>query len=360
MTDIRSDLIAPSVRNLLLECAEAKAGDRVLLVGEEGENPYFASDLCEAVAQVALRLGMVPEIVKTRPVADASAFPDVVRSAMEQADHTIFFSRLGDQVRFDLPDNKAKAVMTYTLNLDYLAAPFASVSFDVMKQIHDALLDMILASKTYHISGPCGTDLISEIKVGRTKAVSDFALKLFPLMIFPPVNCHKMNGILAIKNFVTSSSTRAYEDSVLVLDHPIMAKIADARIIDFEGPASLIARLKSQLERAASLTGGDPYLINSWHTGINPGTYYKGNPYADLELWGTVSYGSPRYTHMHTAGIDPGDAAFHMMDMTIAFDHQLIWDEGRFVFLDMPEIQELMTPQQRGLLNSLVRHDIGL
>ena len=342
MTDIALEQLEPGARNLLQSCAGAQAGDRVLLVGETGEDLYFDPNLCDAVAKVATDLGMTPEVVLAAPVANASEFPDNIRDAMQRADRTIFFSRLGDQVRFNLSGDKAKAVMTYTLDLDYLAAPFASADFTVMKQVHDALLDLILNAGSYRITGECGTDLVSEIKSGRGDAVADFALELFPVMIFPPVICHKMNGTLAIKHFVTSSSTRAYEGSTLVLDQPILTKVEDSRMVEFDGPAGLVEQLKSQLQRAAALTGGDPYLINSWHTGINPGTYYKGNPYDDLEKWGTVTYGSPRYTHMHAAGIDPGDAAFHLMDMTILFDDQVVWDKGRFVFLDRPEIQAMM------------------
>ncbi|WP_166418288.1 hypothetical protein [Cochlodiniinecator piscidefendens] len=360
MAQVALDRIEQGAQNLLLNCAGAQAGDRVLLVGEVGENLYFETELCDAVAEVAANLGMKPEVVLAKPVSDATEFPETVNSAMQRADRTIFFSRLGDQVRFSLPEGKAKAVMTYTLGRQYLAAPFASADFNVMKQMHDALLDLILNAKEYSITGACGTNLQSRIKPGRADAVADFALELFPVMIFPPVNCFEMNGTLAIKHFVTSSSTRAYEDSTLVLDQPILARVENSRMVDFDGPAELVARLKSQLERAAALTGGDPYLINSWHTGINPNTFFEGDPYDDLELWGTVAYGSPRYTHLHAAGIDPGDIAFHMMDATISFDGQVVWDEGRFVFLDRPEIQAMMTEEQRGLLNSSVLHDIGL
>jgi hypothetical protein len=139
-----------------------------------------------------------------------------------------------------------------------------------------------------------------------------------------------------------------------------MVTVTDSRITDFEGPDDLVEKLKSQLNKAAAVTGGDPFKINSWHTGINPNTYYKGDPFQDLELWGTVAYGSPRYTHMHAAGTDPGDAAFHFMDATIAFDGQVLWDEGLFVFLDKPEIQSMMDAEQRALLNSSVRHSIGI
>ena len=131
-------------------------------------------------------------------------------------------------------------------------------------------------------------------------------------------------------------------------------------MVSFSGPPNLVNKLEAQLKRAASITGGDPYKINSWHTGINPNTFFMGDPYEDLERWGTVAYGSPRYTHMHAAGIDPGDLAFHIMDATITFDNQILWDEGRFVFLDRPEVQALMNPEQQALLNSSVLNSIGL
>ncbi|MFD1160683.1 hypothetical protein [Roseovarius aestuarii] len=354
------DEIEPGVRNLLLNCARAQPGDRVLLVGEKGDNPYFNPAICDAVASIARRHDMVPEVVMAAPVADASQFPSVVHDAMLRADRTIFFSRLGDQVRFSLPGDSAKVVMTYTLDLDYLAAPFASADFGVMKQVHDALLALILKAQTYRLTGACGTDLTSDIASDREGAVADFALELFPVMIFPPVICHNMNGTLVIRHFVTSSSTRAYEDSTLVIDHPVLVEVENSRMVGFDGPPDLVARLKAQLERAAALTGGDPYRINSWHTGINPNTYFRDDPYTDLERWGTVAYGSPRYTHMHVAGLDPGDAALHLMDMTISFDDQTVWDKGRFVFLDRPEIQAMMDAPQRALLNSSVRHSIGI
>lgn len=360
MVDVSFNDLEQGARNLLEGAAGAKPGDRVLLVGESGQDLYFDPALCPVVAQVARDLGLDAEVIMAEPVTDAAHFPPEVRAAMARADRTIFFSRLGDQVRFSLPDGKARAVMTYALDPGYLAAPFATADFGVMKQVHDALLDVILNASECRITGDCGTDLISRIWPGRADAVADFALELFPVMIFPPVLCREMEGQLSIRHFVTSSSTRAYEDSVLLLDTPIMTRVEASRIVGFDGPEPLVKRLTEQLERAAALTGGDPFRINSWHTGINPGTYFKGDPYADLELWGTVAYGSPRYTHMHAAGNDPGDAAFHLMDLTIAFDGDVLWDRGRFIFLDRPEIQAMMGPRERAVLNSSVLNDIGL
>ena len=131
-------------------------------------------------------------------------------------------------------------------------------------------------------------------------------------------------------------------------------------MIGFEGDAEVIARLRRQLEKAAAITGGDPYRLNSWHTGINPYTFFDGNPHDHLERWGTVSYGSPRYTHIHTAGVDPGDASFHLIDASILFDDQAFWEGGRFVYLDRAEIQDPLTVEDRERLNSSIVRDIGI
>ncbi len=78
-------------RNLLLNCAEVKTGDRILLIGEECDSPYFDPRLCNDIAQVAEKLGVKSEIVMAKPVADASQFPSSISDAMLTVDKTIFF-----------------------------------------------------------------------------------------------------------------------------------------------------------------------------------------------------------------------------------------------------------------------------
>lgn len=353
MTDIET-----GAKNLLLSCVGARSGDRVLLVGEADHAPYFDPALCDVVAAVARRLGLTPEIVLAEPVPDADHFPTNVREAMDGADHTIFFSRLGDQVRFAL--GEAHAVMTYTLDPGYLADAFAEVDFQTAKAVHDCLLSTILEARDYRITAACGTDLQGRIETQSGHAVVDFAVELFPVMIFPPVTAVDLNGTLVLDHFVTSSSTRSYEDSVLRLEHPIRVGVEASRMVAFDGPYPLVDRVKRHLERAASLTGGDPFLINSWHTGINPNTYFNGDPHADLERWGTVAYGSPRYTHFHAAGRDPGDVAFHLFDATIAFDDALLWDQGRFSFLDRPDVVQMLGSDQYAMMNASIVRSIGI
>lgn len=355
--------IEAGARNLLLNCAGAKSGDRLLLVGEQTALPFFDSQLCNDVARVSDELGIVNEIVLAEPVADASNFPIAVNEAMQSADITIFFSRLGDQIRFSDSPGKGTKVMTYTLSREHLASPFATIDYRMMHRVHDHLFSKIKGSKTYLIEAANGTSLTADLpdqsENGQTVA-NDFTVELFPVMIFPPVNFFNLNGRLVLEHFLLSSSTRAYADSVLYLDSPVTAVVENSRLIDFDGDAQLVTRIRRQLERAAAITGGDPYRLNSWHTGINPYTFYSGDLHANLEQWGTVTYGSPRYTHIHAAGLDPGDVSIQLFDASIAFDGEPFWNRGKFVFLDSPETRDLLSHDERELLNSSILKDIGI
>ena len=358
-----SEALVKGAHNLLQNCAGATAGDQVLLVGESGSAPFFDPRLCDDLAEVCTTLGIASQVVLAQPGADASQFPVAVSEAMQTSDITIFFSRLGDQLRFIESPGASKKIMCYTLDRAHLASDFAGTDYHTMQRLHDHLLAKITASKTYTIEAPNGTSLTAivpnQIESGKSP-LTEFSLQLFPVMIFPPLHFHRLDGQLVLENFLMSSSTRAYADSVLHLDSPIKITVEDSQMIAFEGNNQLIGRLRHQLERAASITGGDPYQLNSWHTGINPYTFYQGDPYQDLERWGTVAYGSPRYTHIHAAGKDPGDVSIQLFDASIAFDGEVLWDNGRFNYLDSEEVRDILNPAERKQLNASVRLDIGL
>lgn len=355
--------IRTGARNLLLNCADAQDGDRVLLVGEQSATPYFDPRLCDDLAAACTDLGIEAQIVLAEPGTSAELFPQAVAEAMQHTDITIFFSRLGDQLRFLDSPGTSRKIMCYTLDRDHLAAPFAGIDYQVTQRIHDRLLERIKGSRLYSIDAANGTALTAELPQNSSDdqpLLAEFSLELFPVMIFPPVNFYQLNGQLVLEHFLTSSSTRAYADSVLMLDTPITVQIEDSCMVDFAGDKDSISRLRQQLERAAEITGGDAYRLNSWHTGINPYTFFNGDPYRDLERWGTVAYGSPRYTHIHAAGIDPGDISIQLFDASIRFDNETLWDRGRFSYLDSDEVQALLSRAERKLLNASVRLDIGL
>ena len=361
MTD-RARRFELGARNLLLDCAACKPGDHVLLVGEQGENACFDSSLCTDVAQIAQRLGLNVRVIMAPPTANARQFPRTVSSAMVDAHQTIFFSRLGDRVRFLETPGGGKKIMCYTLTRKHLAAPFATLAFNTMKQLHDVLVKEIINATRYRIETDCGTSISGAIRPAEhlRPSLTDFTVELFPVMIFPPIECHQLSGRLVLKDFLLSTSTREYTNSVLHLRSPVIAEIEHSRIIGFTGDDAEIARIKNQFVRAASITGGDPCALNSWHAGINPYTFFDGDPYADLERWSTVAYGSPRYTHIHAAGNAPGDVSIQLFDASIAFDDKTLWERGRFMLLDRPDVRALFDGCAQQAPDASTSMDIGL
>ena len=356
----QSDFLT-GVKNLLFSCAGARRGDRVLMVGEAGAQTYFEPELAVEAAEAARNLDMQAAHMLAEPGACAQSFPSEVSDAMTQADVTVFFSRLGDQVRFlESPGNGSK-VMAYTLTRQHMASSFGTTDFAVTEQMLDRLMQVVSAASRYRICKPDGTDLASELKMGGAECdLQPFSLKLFPTMIFPPIGFRNLNGTFVVDQFTLSTSTRAYDDSVLMMKEPVRLTIVNGRIDAFEGSDDMVHALNRQLNRAARITGGDPLRLNSWHTGINPFTFFVGDPFADLERWGTVAYGSPRYTHIHAAGHDPGDLSFQLFDASIAFDDEWIWKDGRFVFLDRPDIRKMLDISGQSHLTADIRYEIGI
>lgn len=131
--------IRNGVVNLLVNCAGASPEDRVLLVGENGKEAYFSETLCALVAKIADQMDLTTEIVTAKPVADASQLPTHVSERMQLADITIFFSRLGDQVRFTESPGAGKKIMTYSLTEEYFKSPFAQIAHKSMQAMHDIL-----------------------------------------------------------------------------------------------------------------------------------------------------------------------------------------------------------------------------
>jgi hypothetical protein len=351
------------VKNLLLNCAEARSGEKVLIVGETAEHSYFEAGICDDVAAIAESQGLKTEIVLAQPVSRAEDISVKLNKAMKSADRIVFFSRLGDQFRFsEIPGSAAKVVST-TLTRKHLGSSFSKTDHKVTERILGRLMDEILKANSYSLQADCGTHLICEdlnISGKARDRITDFTVKYFPTMIFPPVDCGNMHGELVLKDFLMSTSTRAFEDSVLLLDSPVTATIRDSIIVNLKGDPGLVSKIEAQLYRASKLTDGEPFRINSWHTGVNPNTFFDGDPFSDIERWGIVSYGSPRYTHFHLAGNDPGDVSVQLFDATIAFDGVTFWDRGRFIFLDRPDIQKLLSENNIGHFSSSQMLDIGV
>lgn len=362
--------IERGVLNLLQGAINAKHGEKLLIVGEQGPEAHFDPDICQTVSDIARKHNLHVDVMLTDVGSGADDFPDPVSQAMQSVDHTVFFSRLGDQIRFCKTPGEGSKTMCYTPDLDYLASRFAQLPFGLSRRIHDRLVDKISQSEQFIMTCPEGTHLVGELadtsaaggntpKEGKA-LFTNFTVDPFPLAIFPPVTTTRMSGRLVIKRWLTSSSTINYSNSIFPVAKPVTAIVNRGYITRLEGDADVCRTIDRHLLNVAQIVGGEPRMINSWHAGILPTTWYKGRAEDNLERWSNVTFCSPRFTHFHACGRDPGHVAISLFDATIRFDDELVWDHGRFVFPFSPVCIDVFDDYRDWLNEYRKREDIGL
>jgi len=365
-----SGLSQTGVDNLLQNCAHVKPGERVLIIGEKVGTPYFDDNICELSAQRARNLGAHVDIIRTAPLADPENFPLNIAEAIQHSDHTIFFSRLGDQLRFCPLPGRGTKTMCYATTEKYLSEDFCAVPYGLFKDVHDLLVDLIASSRSYRISCPRGTALEAHLPdtiknsiwstTDDNPSMRNFSVEPFPVMIFPPLDCLNINGKLTLSNWLTSTSTHIDDESVLFVPSPVVADIENSRISNLHGDLDATRAVESFYQSKGGSYGDDVWSLNSWHAGIYPKTFYDRDAREDPEHWGNMSFGSPRFTHFHTCGPDPGRIAINVIDATISFDDQIFWQDGKFSFLEHAETRKLLKKHNVSEEAFEQRWDIGI
>lgn len=351
-------------RNLLSNCSGVKPGDKVLLVIEPPGLGHYDERMGSVVSDEVLALGAQVQQLSIPIGNGPEDAPSELFEAMAGADHTIFLSRIGDQVRFTALPGPGVKTMVHTLDLDALGAPFGHLPFGFLEAVHDLVVARLAAAESLAIRCPEGTDLtVSLAKTGGQSHVDNlvgFTLKTFPVMITPTIPADTLTGTLAASLALTSTAVHHYPDPVLPLPSPILLRLEAGCIVRIDGEPTLAQRVRAHLQRVAELVGGDPWTINSFHTGINPTTFFDTPALSDLERWTAVAFGSPRYTHFHMCGSNPGEISAKIFDPTITVDGEELWRDGAFAFLSDPSVSALAERfgAARSLLNE--RRSIGV
>ena len=350
--------------NLLAGAARLRPGETVLVIAEPPGVGFYDDRLAPVVADVAATMGGQVRVIAPPLPAGPDVFPADIADAVAAADCTVFLSRLGSRTRFLALPGSGRRIMSYTLDLAHLADGFGRAPYGLFVEVHDQLVARILAARRYTIACANGTALEAELPAGAGQddgPLTRFAVRNFPMMIFPPVTAASMSGRLALTLSLISTGIHDYADSVLALPEPVLFDVEQGRItgISAADPA-LARRVEAHLDRVGQEFACDPRRIDSWHTGLNPTTFYPGDARTDMERWGDVVFGSPRYTHFHMVGANPGEVCGQLFDATIAFDDEVFWDVGRFAFLDRPDLRDLAARHGADPALLQTRTDIGL
>ena len=214
----RTGRLTPDLRkgafNLLVNCVGVSRGERVLLIGEDHPQSFFDPGVCHVLADAVSDLGARAQIVMAPQTRGPEDFPMSIARAMRGADHAVFLSRLGNQVRFhDLEGNGTKT-MCYLQDVDYFSDPFARVPYGVLADVRALLLDELARVRRCRIECPAGTKLEGPLRpfdeVGSTMT-EDFFVTYFPVMIIPPISARGLRGQLVLSRWLMSTSTHRYD-----------------------------------------------------------------------------------------------------------------------------------------------------
>ena len=346
--------------SLIKDAIGAKPGECIAIIAEDPGLGIYDAMVPVCVSDVADQLGIKTEIIPVGNDVGPEGLPPEVMRALTGFDHVLFHSSLGDTLRFsDIPGSASKT-MSYALDMSILGGPSCTLH-KVMEEIRGAYNQQADKAKTWRITCANGTDISGTQdvdKVARGEA-EDFTVTRYPVCAPRPIPCTTANGVVAFSHWLMASGNSRYPDDELLLSEPVLAHVENGRIQGFDGPDRLVADVQAHYERVGDYLGLNPWNIHSWHAGINPGCSYPIRGERGIERWGKVAFANPRYLHFHTCGdYAPGEITLSLFDMTVQFGDETIWDKGKLLFLDGPEVGSIL--KSNGIDRLEVLSEIGI
>ncbi|SEN16367.1 hypothetical protein SAMN05216227_1008115 [Pseudorhodobacter antarcticus] len=327
-TDLSFDL---AVTNLLTHCAALRAGDRLLIVAESAEFGYYDGITAQRVADAARARGievasvMVPFQEMVRGINDAEV------AMMEAATCTIFFARLGDQMRFRALPRGVRAVVCYALDMAAFCSTYGTAHYAAFVALKRAVDAMVSGAREVRVTCPLGTDFRGNgSAVAHSSAPCDVTVARFPMSVFAPVPAVGFSGRAALAGFLMGTGSRYYAPYGCALQAPLLAVFEGGRLQRFEGRPDDVARATAHVLDVAARFDLDAGAVHSWHAGIHPGCAHPQPVEEDYLRWGGAAFGNPRILHFHTCGVEaPGEISWNIIDPTIWIDGVAVWENGQ-------------------------------
>lgn len=334
MTEIS---VAKGARNLLLHCAGAQAGQRLLIAYEPEQFGYFDADIRGHLASAASDLGLLVTLVDVGFDAHNPRLHPALLAQIAEADIVVFLARLGDQLRFSEMPTGPTIVNSFTLNSFLMGSSFGTAHYDAFIALKAAVDRRIAAADEIVLTCPAGT-LVRGRPSFKETPQEDTSLRRFPMSVFSPVPAVGFSGRVALGGFLTGTGSRYYDDYTVAFENQVHAHLLNGRLTGFEGTQNDVARADAQYDRVAALFGIDRDFVHSWHAGIHPGCGFPWDLRKDHDRWGGAAFGNPRILHFHTCGAyAPGEISWNLFDPTIEIDGVKYWEDGVFRADRLPE-----------------------
>ena len=325
---MRQKSIEKGAVNLLVNCAETRSNDRLLIIHEEPGLGYYDEDIVSAVAEAGCRIGAHVSVRQVPFNPQATEVPAEVRALMAGADRTVFLARIGDQLRFSDMASNGRALVSYALDVGMLGSPYGTADYRAFDLLKSALNRMMSAAKTIHVSCPAGTDFHGS-GPGSQMPLQDVGIYRFPMPVFTPLPAAGFSGTVALPGFLVGTGSMYYEPYAREYDGALFAAFANGRMTGFSGDKKAIEVAEAHYQFVADKFGIDRDFVHSWHAGIHPACEFPGAASDNYERWSGAAFGNPRLLHFHTCGAyAPGEISWNVVDPTIIVDGVAVWKDG--------------------------------
>jgi hypothetical protein len=324
-------------RNLLIDYMKLKPGAELLMVNE----PSVDKRVVEITEHEARAIGARVLVMWCDRVPGPEALPKSLVKAFEAAEFTLFNHQVGAMLRLLPIAGNGLKCFSFATSSDILASRFCRIPYAITAEILSIVQQRLNRARKWRVTCPAGTDLESEVapedKPSSKDGYGGFTLLTFPLGVHRPFSTLTASGRLAIR-WLTPSGIHEFEPAGIRLDEPVIATVEQGRLLNFSGNQAQISRLKRYIELIGSKVGKDPYIVNSWHAGINPSAFAPCRDVDSLERWMFVAHANPRLVHFHVVGeTQPGEMSAPVLDPTITVDGEALWDRGHLAYLDRGE-----------------------
>lgn len=313
--------------NLLVNCGQACAGERLLLCYEQESLDFYDRAIVEDVCACAQEIGLevMPYELDFDPVIDT--VPAQLEAAIAAADLTVFLARLADQMRFGRFKSDQRTVLSYALNSASLASPFGTVHYKASLALKQVIDTAVFGASEVVVSCKAGTYFKG--KISASPDGGDVNLRRFPMLVNTPAPASGFAGRIALPGFLVGTGSKYYHPFGVTFDAPLFAVFEGNTLLGFEGQKSDEDKANQHLDMVAGRFEIDRNFVHSWHLGIHPKCYFDGVAVDQFESWSGSAFGNPRLLHVHTCGAyAPGEVCWNVVDPTLVADGVTIWEDG--------------------------------
>ncbi|MGI9492464.1 MAG: hypothetical protein ACR2QF_08705, partial [Geminicoccaceae bacterium] len=311
---------------------------------EESCHGFYDCAAPAFVADYARVIGLDVIEVAVEAPASGIGLPDHVERAMKEVDHVLFFARIGDQLRFEAMPGHASKTICYAYDAACLGSRFGTTPYRLMSELKALIDNRVATSGKIKITCPLGTELTgSPLGMTPDSASGEVTVRRFPLTVFKPVPALSFSGKVALSRWLIGSGAHYYTPYEAKLEGTVFACLESGRIVDYEGPASIVDKVREHHRLVGEIFGIDPSTVHSWHAGIHPQTFYPLPASHNLSRWSALAFGSPRYLHFHVCGDKPpGEVSWTVIDATVTLDGEPAWDQGHLALAETDQAQAIL------------------